>query len=177
MCSTFFVSAKHFPPSRGFKRGHLPSRVFAVSSSIPPPCRWSAGSFSHDFSLVFVAVFPFISTRARLAIVLFLWLVCCRAFFFPPLPHRRYAGGFDEWRLPCCRVGFSFYCFFSRVPGSIARPVDVREWILRICVLDSFLLRRTRFSPNIPNFCICGSSGWASFNIQPLKAYNNPYFR
>ena len=87
-CAVFaifcFFSAYHSPHSRGCKCGYLPSRVFAVSSSNPPPCRWPAGGFSHDFSLVLAPVFPSISTRARLAIVPFLWLVCRRAFSAPP---------------------------------------------------------------------------------------------
>ena len=107
----FVFSAKHFPPSRGCRCGHLPSRVFVASSSNPPPCRWPAGGFAHEFSLVLAPVFPSISTRARLAIVPSLWLVCRRAFpapprhtggmrqvlehFLPPLPpHRRHAAGF-----------------------------------------------------------------------------------
>ena len=94
ICSPLFFSAKHFPPSRGCKCGHLSSRVFVVSSSNPLLCRWSAGGFSHDFFLVLAPVFPSISTRARLAIAPFLWLVCRRAFPSPPPPHRRYAAGF-----------------------------------------------------------------------------------
>ena len=37
------------------------------------------------------------------------------------------------------------------------------------------LVRRTRVSPNLPYFCICDSSGWASVNIRPRKAckYSN----
>ena len=50
--------------------------------------------FLYDFSLVLAPAFPFISTRARLALVPFLWLVCRRAFSAPPPPHRRYAAGF-----------------------------------------------------------------------------------
>ena len=80
----FVFSTKHSPPSRGCRYCHLPSRVFVVSSSNPLPCRWPAGGFSHDFSLVLAPVFPSISTRARLAIVPFLWLVCRRAFPAPP---------------------------------------------------------------------------------------------
>ena len=68
----FFFSTIHFPPPRGCRCCHLPSRVFVVSSSNPPPCRWPAGGFSHDFSLVLAPVFSSISTRARLAIVHFL---------------------------------------------------------------------------------------------------------
>ena len=135
----FVFSAKHFPLSRDCRCGHLPSRVFVVSSSNPPPCRWPAGGLSHDFSLVLAPVFPSISTRARLAIVPVQWLVCRRVFpapprhtggmrqveepfLPPPLPHRRYAAGFDGWLLPCCRVCVSFNCFSPRAPGSIARP-------------------------------------------------------
>ena len=84
--------AKHFPPSGGCRCCHLPSRVFVVSSFNPPPCRWPAGGFSHEFSVVLAPVFPSISTRARLAIVLFLWLVCRRAF--PALP--RHTGGMRQ---------------------------------------------------------------------------------
>ena len=40
--------------------------------------------FSHDFSLVLAPVVPSISTRARLAIVPFLWLVYRKAFPAPP---------------------------------------------------------------------------------------------
>ena len=75
MCVAFVLlcfSTKHSFPSRGCRCCHLPSRVFVVSSSNPPPCRWSAGGFSHDFSLVLAPVFPSILTRARLAIVPFL---------------------------------------------------------------------------------------------------------
>ena len=43
------------------------------------------GGVSHDFSLVLAPVFPSISTRDRLAIVPYLWLVCRRAF---PAPSR-----------------------------------------------------------------------------------------
>ena len=75
--------AKHFPPSRGCRFCHLPSRVFIVSSASPQPCRWPAGGFSHDLSLVLAPVFPSMSTRARFAIVPFLWLVCRRAFPAP----------------------------------------------------------------------------------------------
>ena len=88
ICSTLF-STKHFPPSRGCRCCHLPCRVFVVFSSNPPPCRWPAGGFSHDFSLVLAPVFPSISTRARFAIVPFLGLVCRRAFPAPP----RLTGG------------------------------------------------------------------------------------
>ena len=147
----FAFSAKHFLPSRGCRCGHLPSRVFVVSSSNSPPCRWPAGVFSHDFSLVLAPVFPSISTKTRLAIVPFLWLVRRRAF---PAPTRRYAadsrafsapprhtGGtrqvFDGWLLPCCRVCVSFNYFSSRIPGSIARPLDVWEWVFRSRIFDS----------------------------------------
>ena len=152
----FYVvfSAEHFPPSRGCRCSHLPSRVFVVSSSDPPPCRWPTGGFSHDFSLVLAPVFPSISTRARLAIVPFLWLVCRRAF---PAPTRHTSGMrqvlepflspprhtgctwqvFDGWLLPCCRVCVSVNCFSSRVPGSIVRPLEVWEWILRSRFFDS----------------------------------------
>ena len=71
ICSTLFFRLKN-------------SRVFAVSSSNPPPCRWPAGGFWHDFSLVLAPAFPSISTRARLTIVPFLWLVCRRASPAPP---------------------------------------------------------------------------------------------
>ena len=40
LCLFYFVfSAKHLPPSRGCRCCHLPSRVFVVSPSNPPPCR------------------------------------------------------------------------------------------------------------------------------------------
>ena len=107
----FALSAKHLPPSRGCRCGHLSSRVLVVSSSNPPPCRWPAGGFSHDFSLVLAPVFPSILTMARLAIVPFLWLFAAEPFLPPPRhtggmrqvlepflppppPHRRYAAGF-----------------------------------------------------------------------------------
>ena len=68
---TFYVvfSAKRLPPSRGCRCCHFPSRVFVVSSSNSPPCRWPAGGFSYDLSLVLAPVFPSISTRARLTIL------------------------------------------------------------------------------------------------------------
>ena len=79
----FDFSTKHFPPSRGCRCCHLPPRVFVVSSSNPPACRWPAGGFSHDFSFVLAPVFPSISTRARLAIVPFLWFAV-EPFLPPP---------------------------------------------------------------------------------------------
>ena len=51
-----------------------------------------------------------------------------RAFSAPP---PRHTGGtrhvFGGWLLPCRRVCASFNCFFSHVPGSIARPLEVWE--------------------------------------------------
>ena len=85
----FVFSAEHFSSSRDCRCGHLLSRVFVVSSSNPPPCRWPAGGLSHDFSLKLAHMFPSISTRACLAIVPFLWLVCRRAF---PAPARHTGG-------------------------------------------------------------------------------------
>ena len=145
----FVLSAKHFPPSRGCRCGHLQSRVFVVSSSNPPPCRWPAGGFLHDFSLVLPPVFPSISTRARLAVVPFLWLVCRRAFPAPP----RHTGGMRQvlepflppLATPAARGRFlmggfcvcvSSNCFSSHVPGSIARPSEVWEWVLRSRTFD-----------------------------------------
>ena len=81
----FVFSTKHFPPSRGCRCCHLPSQIFVVCSSNPPPCRWPAGVFSHDFSLLLAPVFSSTSTRARLSTVPFLWLVCRIAFPAPPL--------------------------------------------------------------------------------------------
>ena len=90
LCLFYFVfSTKHFLPSRGCRCCHLPSRVFVVSSSNAPPCRWPAGGFSHDFSLVLGPMFPSKSTRARLAKVPFPRLVRRRAFSAPP----RHTGG------------------------------------------------------------------------------------
>ena len=96
----FAFSTKNFPRSLGCRCCHLPSRVFVVSSSKPPSCRWPAGGFSHDFSLVLALVFPSISTRARLAVVTFLWLVCRGAFPAPPPPHRRYAASSRAFSAP-----------------------------------------------------------------------------
>ena len=67
---------------------HLPSRVFVVSSSNPPPCRWPPGGFSHDFSLVLAPPFPSISTRARLSIVPY----CGWFAAEPSLPPPRHTG-------------------------------------------------------------------------------------
>ena len=39
------------------------------------------------------------------------------------------------------------------------------------------LVRRTGISPNLPYFCICDSSGWASVEIRPRKACNYPNLR
>ena len=125
LCLFYYVSsAKHFPPSRGCRCCHLPSRVF-VSTSNPPPCRWPAGGFRHDFSHVLGPVFLSISTRARLALVSFLWLACRRTFPAPPrynagmrqilepsLPPARHTGGtrqvFNGWLLHCRRVCVSY---------------------------------------------------------------------
>ena len=111
--------------------------------------------FEQECSLVLAPVFPSISTRARLAILSFLWLVCRRAFPPPPPPNPRYAAGsrafsappchtggtrqvFDGWLFPCCRVCFSCNCFYSRVPGSIPRQLEVWEWALRSRIFDSW---------------------------------------
>ena len=82
----FCFFGETLPPSRGCSCCHLPFRVFVVSSSNRPPCRWSTEGFSHDFSLVLAPVFPSISTRAHLVMVPFLWLVCRRVFPAPPAP-------------------------------------------------------------------------------------------
>ena len=77
--------------------------------------RWPAGGFSHDFSLVLMPVFPSISTRARLAIVPFLWLVY-RKPFLPPPPHRRHAADSRAFSAPpatpaaCGRFLMGDYC-------------------------------------------------------------------
>ena len=166
----FVFSAEHFPPSRGCRCGHLPSRVFAVSSRNPPPCRWPEGGFLHYFSLVLAPVFPSTSTKARLAIVPFLWLVCRRAFPAPPpattalcgrfyglfYPPPRYTGGtqqvFDGWLLPCCRVCVSFDCFSSRISGSLARLLEMWEWVLRSRIFDSWSSSYNRSFPEPPIF-------------------------
>ena len=86
-----------------------PGYLFVVSSSNPPPCRWPAGGFSHDFSLVLAPVFPFISTMARPAILFFLCLVCRRAFSPPP---PRHTGGTLRRLLMgdfCLVVGSAFF--------------------------------------------------------------------
>ena len=57
-----------------------------------PPITLQMASSSHGFSLVLAPVFLSISTRARLAIVPFLWLVCRRAFPAPP----RHTGGMRQ---------------------------------------------------------------------------------
>ena len=151
-----------------------------VSSSNPPPCRWPAGGFWHDLSLVLAPVLPFISTMARLAIVLFLWIVCVRAFPAPPPPNRRHATGartfaapprptggtcevLDGWLSPCCKVYVSF-----------TRPLGVWELILSSPFFDSWSIRRAGVSPNLPYFCICGSSGWVGVGIYPRKACKYP---
>ena len=36
---------------------------------------------------------------------------------------------------------------------------------------------RTGVSPNLPYFCICDSSGWASVKIRPRKACRYPNLR
>ena len=150
-----YFPAKDFSPSQGCRCGHLPSQVFVVSSSNPPSCRWPVGGSLHYFSLTLAPLFPSMSTRARLAMVPFLWLVCRRDFSCPPPPHRWYATGsrafpasprhtggtrqiFDEWLLPCGRVCVSFNCFSSRVPGSLVRPLEVWEWDLRSLIFDSW---------------------------------------
>ena len=93
ICSALFLSTKPSPPSRGCRCCHLPSRVFVVSSSNSPPCRWPAGGFSHDFFLVLAPVFPSISTRARLAMVPSL----CGWFAVEPfLPPPRHTGGMRQ---------------------------------------------------------------------------------
>ena len=46
----------------------------------------------HDFFLVLAPVFPSISTRARLVIVPYLWLVCRKTFPAPP----RHTGGMRQ---------------------------------------------------------------------------------
>ena len=76
-----------------------------------------------------------------------------------------------------CRVCVSFNCFSSRVPGSIARPLEVWEWVLRSRTSTHGLVRRTGVFPNLPYFCICDSSGWASVKIPPRKACNYPNLR
>ena len=178
-------SAKHFLPSRGCRCDHFPSQVFVVSSSDPPPCRWPAGDFSHDSFLGSAPVFPSISTRTRLAIVLYLWLVCRRAFPAPScrtggmrqvlepfLAPPRHTGGtrqvFDGWLLPCCRVCVSSNCFSSRVTGSVARPLEVWEWVLRSRIFDSWSSSWNRSFPE--SHILCGSSGWASVKIRPRMA-------
>ena len=92
ICSTLFFRLSTSPPSRDCRCGHLPSRVFVFFLSNPPPRRWPAGFFLHDFSLVLAPVFPSISTRARLPIVLFLRLVCRIAFLALP----RHTGGMRQ---------------------------------------------------------------------------------
>ena len=100
----YFFSSKHFPPSRGCRSRHLLFRVFVASLSNPPPCRWPAGGFWYDFSLVLAPVFPSISTRAHLAIVPFLWLVCRRAFSALPPATPAVCGRLLMGGLPGCRV-------------------------------------------------------------------------
>ena len=75
-----------------YRKGSANGNADFLSSSNPPLCRWPAGGCSHDFSLVLAPVFPSLSTRARLAIVPFLWLVCRRAFPTPP----RHTGGMRQ---------------------------------------------------------------------------------
>ena len=45
ICSTLCFSGKHPPPSRGCRCGHLPSRVFVVSSSNLPAMPMARGRF------------------------------------------------------------------------------------------------------------------------------------
>ena len=77
------------------------------------------------------------------------------SLFCPPPPHRRYAadsrafsapppvtlavrGRFLMGGLLCCRVCVSFNLSASRVPGSIARPLEVWEWVLSSRTFDSW---------------------------------------
>ena len=97
---SFVFSIKYFPPSRGCRCCHLLSRVFVDSSSNPPPCRWPAGGFSHDFSFVLAPVFPSISMRARLAIVPF-----CGWFAVEPfLPPRKMRVAEQRGSARCSRA-------------------------------------------------------------------------
>ena len=125
LCCTCLLSAKHFSPLRGCKWCHLPFRVFVVSSS-NPPMPMVRGMFSASLLPCITPLLPFVSTKVCLVIVPFLWFVWRRIF---PVPHPRHTGGtrqvFDGWLLPCCRVCVSFNCYSSRVPGSIARPLEV----------------------------------------------------
>ena len=89
ICSTLFFSAIHFLPSRYCRCCHLPSRVFVVSSSNPLPCRWPAGGFWYDFSLVLAPVSP--PYRREFAST---WCLFCGWFAEEPfLPPPRHTGG------------------------------------------------------------------------------------
>ena len=153
ICSILLFRLNRFPPS-----GIVPSIPGICRLVIYPlPCRWSAGDFWHDFFLKLAPGFRPMSTRSRLAIVHFLWLVCRRAFPFPPPPHQQYAAGsraisdpppprhiggtwqrFDRWFLPCCRFCDSLNLISSRVPGSIAKPLEVWGLVLRRRIFDSW---------------------------------------
>ena len=125
--------SKCFFPSRDCRCSHLPSRVFVVSSSNPPPCRWPAGGFSRDFSVVLTPVFPSISTRARLAIVPFLWLICRRASPVPP----RHIGGMRQVlehflpppATPAVRGRFSMASFCLVVGSAFPSTVFLRVFL------------------------------------------------
>ena len=75
-------------------------------------------------------------------------------------PSRHTGGtrqGFDGWLLPYCRGCVSFNCFSSRVPGSIARLLEVWEWVLRSRIFDSWSSSWNRSFPESPIFFACAA--------------------
>ena len=75
-----------------------------------------------------------------------------RAFSAAPRHTRGTRQVFDGWIMPCCRLCVSFNCFSSRVPGSIARPLEVWEWVLRSRIFDSWPSSWNRSFPDSPLF-------------------------
>ena len=85
--------------------------------------------------------------------------------------------GVDELDMLLWQRSSNISDFFSRVPGSIARRLKVWDWVSRAASAIHGLVRRTGVFPNLPYFCICDSSGWASVKIRPRKACNYPNLR
>ena len=150
ICSSLFLD-ETLPPLAGLyvRRPSIPGICRFLST--PPPCRRPAGGFSHVFSRVLRLCCPLY--RRGLASP---WYLFCGWFavepFLPPPPHRCYAAGSESFPAPppaipavrgkflmggfCLVVGSAY--FSSPVPSSIARPLEVREWVLRSHTFDSW---------------------------------------
>ena len=95
-----FFRLNTFPPSGAVSAATFHLGYLSFLRLTPHHADGPREGFRMTSFLVLAPVFPSISTRARLTLIPFLWLVRRRAFPAPPSPHRRYETGTRAFSAP-----------------------------------------------------------------------------